>query len=162
MLKFVNLEKLILKRAKTAAFHLYMEYLERGSIICSLTLNPPMKNCPERCFQGCWTIKHCLMHKTPLLWDLPLKMLLFHIVKEQTVLQKIPPLRSSLHLCSRSRYPQRACRGLALHPVITRRPLERTLPQRKSLFVQRTSVCLAKKPPPHGSSLPWNNKHHVP
>lgn len=151
------------QKSKTVAFHLYVEYLERGSIISSPTLTPPMKNCLERCFQGCRTIKHCLMHKTPLLWDLPLKMLLFHnIVKEQTVLEKIPPLRSSLHLCSRSWYPQRACHGLALHPVITTRPLERTLPQRKSLFVQRTSVCLAKKPPPHGSSMPWNNKHRVP
>lgn len=37
----------------------------------------PMKNGLGRCFPRSWTIKYCLVHKTPLLWDLPLKSSVF-------------------------------------------------------------------------------------
>lgn len=166
MLKFVNSEKLTLKRAKTMAFHLYMQCLEREYYLLPITNPTPMKNCLERCFQGCRTIKHCLMHKTPRLWASPLKMLLFYItVKEQTVLEKTPPLTRSPHPSPRSQ-DRSTHREPAIDwpftPVITTRPLASTLRQGKSLFVQRTGVSLTKKPLPHGSPMPWNNMQCVP
>lgn len=79
-----------------------------------------MKSCLERCWNPkveIWTLKHCLMHKTSLLWDSPLKKLLFHTIgKEQTILEKTPSLPSFPHPCPTSRHPQRACHRLALYP----------------------------------------------
>ena len=162
MLKFVNLEKLILKRAKTAAFHLYMQCLEREYDLFPNTNPTPMKNCLERCFQGCWTIKHwCTKH---LYFETCLsKCCFFTLLLKSRWFWKRPLLLRAPHVPAPDHSTRREPAGdWPFTPVITRRPLERTLPQGKSLFVQRTGVSLAKKPPPHGSPMPWNNKHRAP
>lgn len=83
MLKFMNLEKLTLKRTNAAACS-----TERGLVSLRQALTPFL---PRLSWRDLSKLNHkTLMHKT-LLEDLPLKTLLFHIfIKGQKVPEKIP------------------------------------------------------------------------